>query len=133
MSTLDKKIQEWLDWDSNVSTKTEIEHLVKINDYKTLEKLLLNRIQFGTAGFRGRRGAGYTCINDLRDANIIKIKQPKKRPCEEMIDPENKAVNPKKSKICDSSVQNLSTSAPVKAKCVSARLVDEPDKNLSKE
>lgn len=32
---------------------------------KELMSLLMNRIQFGTAGLRGRMGAGYTQMNDL--------------------------------------------------------------------
>ncbi|KAK2726457.1 hypothetical protein QYM36_000788 [Artemia franciscana] len=72
-------------------------------------------------------------LRDEADANITKIKPPKKRSSEEIRDPENKAMKPKKRKICDSSFLNLSESAPVKAECVSSRLLDEPNVNLSKQ
>lgn len=34
-------------------------------DEQKLSKLLLNRLEFGTAGIRGRMGAGYEAMNDL--------------------------------------------------------------------
>jgi phosphomannomutase len=33
--------------------------------YEKLSSLLLNRLTFGTAGIRGRMGAGYAAMNDL--------------------------------------------------------------------
>lgn len=62
---LDEKIREWLVWDKNTSTLNEIECLVKEQNYGTLEKLLLSRLTFGTAGLRGVMSAGYTKMNDL--------------------------------------------------------------------
>ncbi|CAH0555104.1 unnamed protein product [Brassicogethes aeneus] len=62
---LDKKIQEWLKWDKNEHTKTEIEKLVKSKKYDDLKGVLLKRLSFGTAGLRGKMAAGYSCMNDL--------------------------------------------------------------------
>lgn len=62
---LDKKIEEWLSWDKNTQTHTEIKNHLKNGDYKHLSKVLLDRISFGTAGLRGKMSAGYSCMNDL--------------------------------------------------------------------
>lgn len=34
-------------------------------DNATLEKLLMHRMEFGTAGLRGKMGPGYSQMNDL--------------------------------------------------------------------
>lgn len=62
---LDEKIHEWLAWDKNEQTISEIKELVKKNDVKVLEELLLSRLTFGTAGLRGIMSAGYSRMNDL--------------------------------------------------------------------
>ncbi|KAG7174532.1 phosphoglucomutase-2-like [Homarus americanus] len=62
---LDKKAREWLKWDKNEKTLEEIKELTSHRDVATLKKLLLNRLLFGTAGLRGRMGAGYAQMNDL--------------------------------------------------------------------
>nr|XP_053651327.1 phosphopentomutase-like [Cherax quadricarinatus] len=62
---LDEKIKEWLEWDKNDKTREEIVKLISNEDEATLKKLLLNRMLFGTAGLRGRMGAGYAQMNDL--------------------------------------------------------------------
>ncbi|XP_076315840.1 heat shock cognate 90 kDa protein-like [Tachypleus tridentatus] len=62
---LDEKIIEWLKWDKNEKTKNAILKLVSGKDNATLEKLLLNRLTFGTAGLRGVMGPGYAAMNDL--------------------------------------------------------------------
>lgn len=62
---LDKKIEEWLSWDRNERTRAEIQDLVKRSCHNELRKILLDRISFGTAGLRGKMGAGYNCMNDL--------------------------------------------------------------------
>lgn len=38
---------------------------MKENNWKTLEKFLLNRLSFGTAGLRGPMRAGFAAMNDL--------------------------------------------------------------------
>lgn len=62
---LNKKIEEWLSWDQNDTTVTEIKTLANNGNYDILSKILLKRISFGTAGLRGKMAAGYVCINDL--------------------------------------------------------------------
>jgi len=62
---LDEKIKEWLQWDKNEETRGEIQSLCLAGDVTKLEKLLLSRLEFGTAGLRGRMGPGYSQMNDL--------------------------------------------------------------------
>ncbi|KAK7863518.1 hypothetical protein R5R35_004971 [Gryllus longicercus] len=62
---LREKIQEWLNWDKNENTRNEIQSLRDAGDEAQLQKLLLSRLQFGTAGLRGRMGPGYSQMNDL--------------------------------------------------------------------
>lgn len=62
---LDQAIQNWLEWDQNERTSVEIQDLVEAKDYQTLTRLLLRRMDFGTAGLRGRMGAGFAQMNDL--------------------------------------------------------------------
>lgn len=62
---LDKKVEEWLSWDRNEQTREEVQDLVQKGCHNELSKVLLNRISFGTAGLRGKMGAGYSCMNDL--------------------------------------------------------------------
>lgn len=64
-STLDEKIKEWLSWDKNPTTKSYIESLSKQDKRDVLSDLLLKRLSFGTAGLRGKMGAGYSAMNDL--------------------------------------------------------------------
>lgn len=62
---LDNKIKEWFNWDRNEETIGETNLLVKENDVNKLSKLFLERMEFGTAGLRGRMGTGYAQMNDL--------------------------------------------------------------------
>ncbi|KAF4524356.1 hypothetical protein B566_EDAN007532 [Ephemera danica] len=62
---LQSKIKEWLEWDKNEKNRGEIENLQEKGDEAALSKLLLSRLEFGTAGLRGRMGAGYAQMNDL--------------------------------------------------------------------
>lgn len=63
--TLNNKIQKWLEWDRNKDTILEVQELIRENNVKKLSKLFLNRLEFGTAGFRARMGAGFCQMNDL--------------------------------------------------------------------
>ncbi|XP_071550030.1 phosphopentomutase isoform X2 [Panulirus ornatus] len=63
--TLDTKVEEWLKWDKNEKTLEEIVKLLTCKDVALLEKLLLKRLVFGTAGLRGCMGPGYAQMNDL--------------------------------------------------------------------
>ncbi|KAJ5769210.1 hypothetical protein N7520_003769 [Penicillium odoratum] len=58
-------VQTWLQWDQDPKTRAEIEHLRDANDLDALELCLRNRIEFGTAGLRGRMAAGFSCMNSL--------------------------------------------------------------------
>ncbi|XP_043190190.1 phosphoglucomutase-2-like [Amphibalanus amphitrite] len=64
-AALEAKIQEWLSWDKNDATRSEIASLQEAGDWARLSSLLEKRMAFGTAGLRGRMGAGYACMNDL--------------------------------------------------------------------
>ncbi|RAH65978.1 phosphoribomutase PRM15 [Aspergillus aculeatinus CBS 121060] len=58
-------IQRWLEWDQDPSTRAEIEQLRDSGDWAELALRLQKRIQFGTAGLRGRMAAGFSCMNSL--------------------------------------------------------------------
>ena len=58
-------VADWLQWDGNESTRAEVQQLLDQQQWETLTKLMLNRISFGTAGLRGRMGAGFSRMNDL--------------------------------------------------------------------
>ncbi|KAJ6114713.1 hypothetical protein N7486_000491 [Penicillium sp. IBT 16267x] len=63
--SLSSLVQTWLQWDQDPRTRAEIEHLRDTNDEDALELCLRNRIEFGTAGLRGRMAAGFSCMNSL--------------------------------------------------------------------
>ncbi|KAI0822643.1 phosphoglucomutase first 3 domain-containing protein [Trametes gibbosa] len=58
-------VEEWLRLDPNEETKAEIQALVKAGNTVELEKRMSPRIEFGTAGLRGRMEAGWARMNDL--------------------------------------------------------------------
>ncbi|XP_065342241.1 phosphopentomutase [Cloeon dipterum] len=62
---LSDKINEWLEWDKNEKTRLEVKKLMSSGDNEKLQKLLMSRMEFGTAGLRGRMGTGYSQMNDL--------------------------------------------------------------------
>ncbi|XP_014218420.1 phosphoglucomutase-2 [Copidosoma floridanum] len=64
-SILDDKINEWLSWNKDTKAEQEIQTLIDNDDVKTLSNLFLKRLEFGTAGLRGRMGPGYNQMNDL--------------------------------------------------------------------
>ncbi|KAL5343398.1 hypothetical protein BJX70DRAFT_167731 [Aspergillus crustosus] len=63
--SLSPLIQKWLEWDQDPTTRSEIEQLRDSGQATELEKRLQKRIQFGTAGLRGRMAAGFSCMNSL--------------------------------------------------------------------
>ncbi|TBU28932.1 phosphoglucomutase 1 [Dichomitus squalens] len=65
MSDLKSLVDEWLRLDSNEETRREIELLVEAGNTAELEKRMSPRIEFGTAGLRGRMEAGWARMNDL--------------------------------------------------------------------
>lgn len=62
---LQAKIKEWLEWDRNATTAGEIKRLSDKGEHEQLRKILLNRLNFGTAGLRDVMGPGYAAMNDL--------------------------------------------------------------------
>ncbi|KAF8197374.1 hypothetical protein BJ912DRAFT_1020722 [Pholiota molesta] len=58
-------VDQWLLLDPNPETRREIQTLWDSKDYDELEKRLRTRIEFGTAGLRGRMEAGWSRMNDL--------------------------------------------------------------------
>ena len=46
-------------------TRSEVKTLVDKNDNEALNRIIMKRLEFGTAGLRGRMAAGYGCMNDL--------------------------------------------------------------------
>ncbi|KZV59647.1 hypothetical protein PENSPDRAFT_678913 [Peniophora sp. CONT] len=62
---LEKLVQGWLEADKSPETRAEIEQLWKDGQTAELEKRLRTRIEFGTAGLRGRMEAGWSRMNDL--------------------------------------------------------------------
>ncbi|KAH9951484.1 hypothetical protein B0H21DRAFT_719155 [Amylocystis lapponica] len=65
MSSLQSLVQEWLRMDQNEATRKEIQLLLANADTDELEKRMRSRIEFGTAGLRGRMEAGWSRMNDL--------------------------------------------------------------------
>ncbi|EGV65205.1 hypothetical protein CANTEDRAFT_120860 [Yamadazyma tenuis ATCC 10573] len=63
--TVDKLVQQWLEFDINPKTRNEILELQKSGDYETLHKKLFKRIAFGTAGLRSSMEAGFSHMNDV--------------------------------------------------------------------
>ncbi|KAG7206609.1 hypothetical protein KM043_000291 [Ampulex compressa] len=58
-------VKEWLRWNRDPKAEVEIRDLLRKGDAKALSDLFLKRLQFGTAGLRGRMGPGYGQMNDL--------------------------------------------------------------------
>src|SRR5271156_3273887 len=64
-TSTDELLHRWLEWDKDPSTRAEIEAMATHNKTEELEQCLRNRIQFGTAGLRGRMAAGFANMNSL--------------------------------------------------------------------
>nr|CDS23113.1 phosphoglucomutase 2 [Echinococcus granulosus] len=63
---LKAKVEEYLKWDKNESTRSQIAAMAaSSHDLDKLRKLLMVRMEFGTAGLRSRMGPGYSQMNDL--------------------------------------------------------------------
>ena len=62
---LDLLIKNWQQWDQNKNSLLEINTLVEKEEWEKLEKIMVKRLEFGTAGIRGRMGAGFGQMNDL--------------------------------------------------------------------
>ncbi|TIB11874.1 hypothetical protein E3P92_02734 [Wallemia ichthyophaga] len=64
-SRIDELVAEWLRYDKNPETRSEIEHLWDDGEWDELDARLGQRIEFGTAGLRAKMQAGYSSMNDL--------------------------------------------------------------------
>lgn len=65
MSTIQDLTQEWLRLDENQSTREQVQTLLAEKNVAELNKRMLKRIAFGTAGLRATMGAGFSRMNDL--------------------------------------------------------------------
>ena len=56
---LNTLIKQWLEWDCKSSKSfAAIKQFVENEDWNEMEKLMLKRLKFGTAGIRGAMGYG---------------------------------------------------------------------------
>ncbi|KAG8303108.1 Phosphoglucomutase-2 [Homalodisca vitripennis] len=62
---LDARLQQWFEWNKNEDQNREVREMIEKQEVTTLCKLFLERMQFGTAGLRGRMGPGFAQMNDL--------------------------------------------------------------------
>ncbi|KZT69052.1 hypothetical protein DAEQUDRAFT_811725 [Daedalea quercina L-15889] len=62
---LESLVEEWLRLDKSDATRSEIERLYASGESAELERRMRKRIEFGTAGLRGRMEAGFSRMNDL--------------------------------------------------------------------
>ncbi|RPD65833.1 phosphoglucomutase first 3 domain-containing protein [Lentinus tigrinus ALCF2SS1-6] len=63
--TLKELVDQWLRLDPNEETRREIEQLIAEGNDAELQKRMSPRIEFGTAGLRGKMEAGWARMNDL--------------------------------------------------------------------
>ncbi|GIQ87490.1 hypothetical protein KIPB_009535, partial [Kipferlia bialata] len=57
--------EAWLQWDMDEVTKAEVRERLANEEYEHLYKVMSSRLEFGTAGLRGKLAAGYGCMNEL--------------------------------------------------------------------
>ena len=58
-SILDDNVRNWLKWNIQDSKSyQDIMQMVNDKRWKELEKIMVNRLAFGTAGLRGKMGPG---------------------------------------------------------------------------
>lgn len=65
MASTTELATQWLQWDRNPKTRSEIESLIEAKNDAKLEQLLRTRLEFGTAGLRAAMGAGNSRMNDV--------------------------------------------------------------------
>eukprot|EP00123_Amoebidium_parasiticum_P017767 comp23982_c0_seq1/m.42575 comp23982_c0_seq1/g.42575 ORF comp23982_c0_seq1/g.42575 comp23982_c0_seq1/m.42575 type:complete len:606 (-) comp23982_c0_seq1:310-2127(-) len=64
-AAVDASLAEWMSMDKNEATRQQLLDLVAAKDLATLRKVMLQRMEFGTAGLRAAMGAGNARMNDL--------------------------------------------------------------------
>ncbi|KAH9644102.1 hypothetical protein HF086_015432 [Spodoptera exigua] len=62
---LDAAVNNWLKLDKNPTTRNEVFEDISNGRWDKLRGSMLQRLKFGTAGLRGRMGAGYKAMNDV--------------------------------------------------------------------
>uniref|UniRef100_A0A8R1EGD4 PGM_PMM_I domain-containing protein n=2 Tax=Caenorhabditis japonica TaxID=281687 RepID=A0A8R1EGD4_CAEJA len=67
---LDQQVADYLAWDQNVNTRSEIQKLLDEKNVDGLKARMNTRLVFGTAGVRAPMQAGFGRLNDL---TIIQI------------------------------------------------------------
>lgn len=65
MDTIIQRAQDYVQKESDVIFKQEVETLLAKKDYKELEDRFYRNLEFGTAGLRGIIGGGYNRMNSL--------------------------------------------------------------------
>jgi phosphoglucomutase / phosphopentomutase len=58
-------VSSWLAWDENAATRSQVAQLVEASAWADLQRMMAPRLEFGTAGIRGRMGPGFGQLNDL--------------------------------------------------------------------
>ena len=66
-------VEKWKLWDKNAESLAEITKLESDKEWEKLDKMMSKRLEFGTAGIRGRMGPGFGQMNDLV---IIQVMSP---------------------------------------------------------
>ncbi|KLO11991.1 phosphoglucomutase 1 [Schizopora paradoxa] len=64
-ATLKQLVDEWLRLDKNEETLAQVRSLLESENYQELDRIMRHRIEFGTAGLRGKMEAGWARMNDL--------------------------------------------------------------------
>jgi len=65
MTALDKLVENYLAWDKDEKTRSQIKALVDQGDKEALTARLSGKLAFGTAGIRARVEGGFTRLNNL--------------------------------------------------------------------
>eukprot|EP00124_Ichthyophonus_hoferi_P005970 Ihof_evm1s1083 gene=Ihof_evmTU1s1083 len=62
---VDAALTQWMKWDQCEATRAQLMEFVEKKEVETLRKLLLQRMEFGTAGLRAAMGAGTARMNNV--------------------------------------------------------------------